>query len=291
MVYHWLGFRPGAEGRHQHGKEGLTRMDFGARRAVSLAGIILPFLYLVGTVRADESGLRVDYDPPQLSVEARAESLGAVLRAIGAKVGFSVVETAPSSKVVTLSIRNASLDDVLRQLLRAKNHAMIYRVVGSPSAESGPIDRIVLFGDSVTATAAVAPPGGSSRDPRQAQDHGDAGAKTVLLAGPTSPQSWPESTPFLNPAPVDTSDPAAPPISVGEMLQAHAMAAAQGGQLAGTGANLPAPPQPASSTPPANLDAALAETTRRAQQALGTLIDGLATATRSLQQSLPAGRK
>ena len=96
-----------------------------------------------------EPGLRVDYDPPQLSVEAREVSLGAVLRAIGAKVGFSVVETVPSSRVVTLSIRNASLDDVLRQLLRAKNHTMLYRVVERPSAESGTIDRIVLFGDSV----------------------------------------------------------------------------------------------------------------------------------------------
>lgn len=266
-------------------------MDLGARRAALLAGIILPFLYLVGTVRADESGLRVDYDPPQLSVEAREVGLGAVLRAIGAKVGFSVVETAPSSRVVTLSIRNASLDDVLRQLLRAKNHTMIYQVVRPPSAESGTIDRIVLFGDSITATAAAAPPGGSSRDPRQAQDHGDAGAKTVPLELPTSPQSWPESTPFLNPAPVNTGDPAAPPISVGEMLRAHASAAAQGGQLASNGVNSPAPPLPASWTPPANVDAALAETTRRAQQALGTLIDGLAAATRSLHQSLPTGRQ
>ena len=265
-------------------------MDLGARRAVSLAGIILVFLYLVGTVRADEAGLRVDYDPPQLSVEAREVSLGAVLRAIGAKVGFSVVEPVPSSRVLTLSIRNASLGDVLRQLLRAKNHTMIYRVGGLPSAESGTIDRIVLFGDSVTATAAATLPGGPSRDPRQAQDHGDAGARTVPLALPTSPQSWPESTPFLHPAPVDTGDPAAPPISVGEMLRAHAVAAVQGGQLAGNGANSPAPPSPASSTPPANLDQALAETTRRAQQALGALIDGLATATRSLQQSLPTGR-
>jgi len=266
-------------------------MDLGARRAASLAGIILPFLYLVGTVCADESALRVDYDPPQLSVEARAESLGAVLRAIGAKVGFSVVETVPSSRVVTLSIRSASLDDVLRQLLRARNHTMIYRVGERPSAESGTVDRILLFGDSATVTAAATLPGGSSRDPRQAQDHGTAGAKTVLLALPTSPQSWPESTPFLNPAPVDTGDPAAPPISVGEILRAHAIVAAQGGQLAGNGANFPATPPPASSTPPANLDAALAETTRRAQQALGTLVDGLATATRSPQQSLPTGRK
>jgi hypothetical protein len=264
-------------------------MDFVARRAVSLAGIILAFLYLVGTVRADESGLLVEYNPPELSVEAREVSLGAVLRAIGAKVGFSVVETVPSSRVVTLSIRNASLDDVLKQLLRAKNHTVIYRVAGPPSAESGPIDRIVLFGDSVASTAAAAPPGGSSRDPRQAQDHGDAGAKTVPLALLTSSQSWPESTPFVNPALVNTGDPAAPPISVGEMLQTHAMAAAQSGQLAGTGVKFPATPQLASSPPPANLDAALAETTRRAQQALGALIDGLASATRALQQSLPTG--
>ncbi len=264
-------------------------MDLGARRAASLAGIVLAFLYLVGAARADESRLRVDYDPPQLSVEAREVSLGAVLRAIGAKVGFSVVETAPSSRAVTLSIRNASLDDVLRQLLRAENHTVIYQVGGPPSAETGTIDRIVLFGDSVTATAAATPPGSFSWDPRQARDHGDAGVRTVPLALPTSPQSWPESTPFLNPSMVDTGDPAAPPISVGEILQAHAMAAAQGGQLAGIGANVPAPPLPPSSTPPANLDATLAETTRRAQQALGTLIDGLAVATRTLQQSLPTG--
>ena len=35
----------------------------------------------------------------------------------------------------------------------------------------------------------------------------------------------------------------------------------------------------------------LAETTRRARQALGALIDGLATATRSLHESLSAGGK
>lgn len=266
-------------------------MNLGACRAALLAGIILAFLCLVGTVRADESGLRVDYDPPQLSVEAREVSLGAVLRAIGAKAGFSVVETVPSSKVATLSIRSASIDDVLRQLLRAKNHTMIYRVARPPSVESGAIDRIVLFGDSTSSTAAAAPPGGSARDPRQAQDHDDAGAKTVLAALSASLQSWPESTPFLNPPPAYTGEPAAPPSSVGGMLRAHAVAAVQAGPSAGNEATFLATPLPASSTPQANPDAALAEATRRAQQALGALIDGLAATTRSLQQSLPTGRK
>jgi len=86
-------------------------MDLGARRIASLAGVVLALQCLVGIARAEglESGLRVEYDPPKLSVNAREVSLGAVLRAIGAKVGFSVVETAPASKLVTLSIRNASL--------------------------------------------------------------------------------------------------------------------------------------------------------------------------------------
>ncbi len=289
-VYDRFGTWPGAEKRRQHGKEGFTRMDLGTRCAVSLAGIVLTCLSLIGSAHADESGLRVDYDPPLLSVEAREVSLVAVLRAIGAEVGFSVVETAPSSRVVTLSIRNASLDDILRQLLRAKNHTMIYRVVGRSSVEFGPIDRIVLFGDSVAVPSAAVPTGDSSRDPRKAPDHGDAGARTVPLALLTSPQSWPASTAFLNSAPVETGDTAAPPMSVGEMLQTHAMATAQGAQPAGNGASVLTPP-PASSTPPANLDVALAEATRRAQQSLGALIDGLATATRSMQQSLPTGRK
>lgn len=170
---------------------------------------------------------------------------------------------------------------------------MIYRVAEGSIAESGPIDKIVLFGDSATATAAVTPPEGSSQEPRQQQDQGDAGAKAVTLAQPASPQPWPESMPVLNLPTVDTGDPAAPSMSIGEMLRAHAMAGVQGGQLAGTGASFPAPAasQPASSPPPAPVDATLAETTRRAQQSLGALIDGLAAATRSLQQSLPTGRQ
>lgn len=269
-------------------------MDCGSRRAAALAGVILAFLALVGTVRADElkPGLRVDYDPPQLSVEAREVELGAVLGAIGAKVGFSVVELTPASRVVTLSIRNASVDEVLRPLLRAENHTVLYRPGGGPSMKSGAIDRIVLLGAASPATAI--PGEGRAPDAGQAPGGGDASPATASLwpAPVASSQSWPDSSSLLNPAPVDASDPAVSPVSVGDLLKAHAMAAAQAAQAStDQGAPAPVTSLPAPSTPPATLSAALAATTRRAQQALGALIDGLATATRSLQQSQPAGGK
>ena len=90
-----------------------------------------------------ESRLRVDYDGSRLSVEAHQVSLVAVLREIGAKVGFTVVETAPSSVTVTFSDREAALDDVLRQLLRAENHTVFYRAgTGRTSQVREAIDRI-----------------------------------------------------------------------------------------------------------------------------------------------------
>jgi len=268
--------------------------DRGTRRVASLCGVVLAFLCLVGTVRANEiePGLKVDYDPPHLSVEAREAGLGAVLRAIGAKVGFRVIESVASSRVVTLSIQNASVDDVLRQLLRAENHTVLYRAGGGPSAESGTIDRIVLLGDPSPATAAAIPAEGRAPDPGQGPGHRDASVATASLrpSPVLSAQSWPVSMPLLDPAPMDASDPEVPPVTVGDILKAHAMAAAQAVPVSTDQGDLAAgTPFPAASMPP--LSDALAETTRRAQQALGALIDGLATATRSLQQSQSAGGK
>lgn len=267
-------------------------MNLGARRLALLAGVVLGVLCMAGIVRAEqvEPGLGVEYDPPQLSVEARDVRLVAVLRAIGARVGFSVVDVGPSSKLVTLSVRNASLDDVLRRLLRAENHTVLYRMRGALSAEPDAIDRIVLLGGPSLATAAATPAeGGLAPDP----GHRDASAATASLrpALLTSPPSWPESMPLLNPAPVDASDPAVPPVTVGDILKAHAMAAAREAQASTDQEALAAPETALPAMPPANLSAALAETTRRAQQALGALIDGLATATRSMQQSPSSGGK
>jgi len=267
-------------------------MELGARRVAALVAGVLVLLYLVGAVRADEletepadePKLVVDYDPPRLSVEAHEVGLAAVLTAIGAKVGFIVVESAPTSTVVTLSIKNASLDDVLRQLLRAENHTVLYRAGGGMSAEPGAIDRIVLLGDLGEATAAATPAEGPAQErPHPAQDHRDAHPET---ASPSPPPPSPES-PSLLPdgarAPADSGEPATLPLTLADILKAHSMADAQAArEVTGEGAASPA-------VTPANLEAALAEATRRAQQGLGALIDGLTSATRAVRQPLSEG--
>ncbi|PYO55029.1 MAG: hypothetical protein DMD83_21160 [Candidatus Rokuibacteriota bacterium] len=272
-------------------------MDLGARRIAALVASVLVLVYLMGAVRAeeietepvDEPKLMVDYDPPQLSVEAHEVGLAAVLTAIGAKVGFIVVESAPSSTVVTLSIQNASLDDVLRQLLRAENHTVLYRAGKGMSAQSGAIDRIVLLGDPGATTTAATPAEGPAQErPRPAQDHRDAHPEAASPSPepPTSPPRSAESAPLVpdgDPAPADSNEPGTLPLTVADILKVHSMAAAQAGrQVTREGAASPA-------VAPANLEAALAEAARRAQQGLGALLDGLATATRSLPQPRSEG--
>jgi hypothetical protein len=92
---------------------------------------------------SDEPELRVEYDPPHVSVAATEVGLGELLRLIGAKVGFSVAEGRAALRLVTVSIAHASLDDVLRQLLRAENHTILYRQ-GADAVVM--VDRIVLLG-------------------------------------------------------------------------------------------------------------------------------------------------
>src|SRR5436309_8965579 len=141
------------------------RMIFAARRLVWIGGTVLGILCIAGLARAGEgeSALQVEYNPPWVSVEARGVNLSSVLTEIGAKAGFGVVVASPSSTMITLSIRDASLDDVLRQLLRGESHTVTYR------AGSNAIDRIVLLGDPGTATAATTP---SQPPPVQAQPSG-----------------------------------------------------------------------------------------------------------------------
>jgi hypothetical protein len=92
---------------------------------------------------SDEPGVRVEYDPPLVSVAATEVGLGELLRLIGAKVGFSVAEGRAALRVITVSIASASLDDVLRQLLRAENHTILYRQGADAMVM---VDRIVLLG-------------------------------------------------------------------------------------------------------------------------------------------------
>src|SRR5262245_46323752 len=104
----------------------MTRSRRAALAGVPLVGalVVLAYLAPAGFAQARDAGprLKVDYVASRLSVDAHDVTLAQVLREIGAKVGFTVVDNRASSALVTVSMQDASVDEVLRQLLRAENH-------------------------------------------------------------------------------------------------------------------------------------------------------------------------
>ena len=95
------------------------------------AAAILVFLCMVlpGLASAAErkSDLRVTYSPPRLSVEARGVKLRDVLREVSLKVGFDLTDYGIPDKDLTVSIEEATVEEVLRQLLRNENYGVVYR--------------------------------------------------------------------------------------------------------------------------------------------------------------------
>jgi len=149
---------------------------------------------------ADEPGVRVEYDPPHVSVAASEVGLGELLRVIGAKVGFSVAEGRAALRLVTVFIARASLDDVLRQLLRAENHTILYRQEADAMVM---VDRIVLLGAPAEGVSAA------ETGPRPGREASAVGSG----AGPMSSGEGESATTGERPASVG-----------GDMLQSHALA-------------------------------------------------------------------
>ena len=148
---------------------------------------------------SDEAGVRVEYEPPHVSVAATEVGLGELLRLIGAKVGFSVAEGRAGLRLVTVSIASASLDDVLRQLLRAENHTILYRLGADAMVM---VDRIVLLGGRAEGVSGV------DTEPRPSQEAPALASSAV----PMSPGVGESATTGERQA------------SVGDMLQSHAVA-------------------------------------------------------------------
>jgi len=201
--------------------------------------------------------LQVEYQASRLSVTAEDVSLPEVLRAIGAKVGFTVADAGGSSQPVTVSVEDASVDDVLRQLLRTQNHTILYR----ESASAEVVDRIVLLGlpgQGGSPVVASAPP---------------------ASAGPRPPAVGSGGAPAVPPAAGDGTAAEGDQSTVGNMLRSHA--------VAGTPPQvIPEPAEEQPAAPPATpgaLQESLAIATRRAQEGLSSLVEGLERATQALQ--------
>lgn len=217
---------------------------------------------------ADEPRVRVEYDPPHVSVAAREVGLGELLGLIGAKVGFTVAEGRAASRPVTVSIASASVDDVLRQLLRAENHTILYRQGADAMVV---VDRIVLLGAPAEGVS-VADTG-----PRPSQE---APAVASSASGIGAPQTAAAGAVPMSPRAGESAATDEQPVSVGDMLKSHALA------------GLPSQPavvaEPAAPSMPPSLEESLAITTQRAQPGLTSLVEGRERATRSLQQPAPA---
>jgi hypothetical protein len=201
--------------------------------------------------------LHVEYRASRLSVTAADVSLPEVLRAVGAQVGFTVSDAGGVSQPVTVSVQDASVDDVLRQLLRTQNHTILYRA----SASVEVVDRIVLLGlpgQGGSPVVASAPPASAASRPPAAVS---GGAPTPASAAGDG-------------APADADQP-----TVGNMLRSHAVAGAPP-EISPQPAEQSAAPPPA---PSGSLQESLGIATRRAQEGLSSLVEGLERATQALQ--------
>jgi hypothetical protein len=244
---------------------------------------------VVASPVAGAGRLDVDYRPPRLSVEADGQTLTQILGAIGAKVGFTVVDNGAPSEPMTVSIHDASVEDALRQLLRGTNHSLLYLNETTPGA--APIDKIVLLGTPGVAQPTPTPPDrpqvptvpgpASSGASASNQPAARQTSETSAVVAPPAPQWNPLMSWDPGPNAEAANDPDAS--SVGDLLRLHAQSAAQAVTAPG---GVPVPAAPAG-----NLEASLAETTRRAQQDLAALVKGLAAATRALQDSLVTAPK
>jgi hypothetical protein len=254
-------------------------------RAAAIAAAWLASAIGVTGAAETREGITVVYRAPLVSVEARDARLDAVLAAVGEKAGFTVVQSGGVSRPVTISIQDATVDDVLRLLLRSENHTLLYRAQqGQPR---GVLDEVVLLGAAPGASPAAPAP-------RPAASGGGAGP---AVAAPLAPRpAAPEALSALPPELAETDEP-----TLSDVLRSHASAslrATEAARAAGLAADAPAAERRptagrggAIELSPEAQDA-LAATTRQAQQSLKALVDGLEAATQSLQQqSAPPQRR
>jgi hypothetical protein len=226
--------------------------------------------------------LQVIYQPPRLSVEARGVNLRRVLEEIGTKVGFNVMQYGVSDKPLTVSIQDASLDEVLSEILRGENFAFIY------GSDVKRIEKVILLSSAATAPAIAANQQPMAMRPQETVSR---------QAGLTYHSSFSQPA---NLAEQKRGDRAEAQATVQDIMRLHALSGLMdpaGGLSEPTnmaqafprqaGASFPAGRM--TNPPPQNVQETLAATTRLAQQNLQALVEGLATASSSLFQSLPSG--
>ena len=271
---------PNQTSRHPeffHTFRGIKGDFVGKKTAVT----ILVFLWMVlprwGLAAERKSDLRVTYSPPRISVEARGVKLREVLRDISSKVGFDLTDHGIPDKDLTVSIEEATVEEVLRQLLRGENYGVVYR------EKDRTISKVLLLSSPAYAQAA---PMSDSQQTRAEASRSQEGL-TVFSAAPTHQPARPEQK-------WENRAESAPRVE--DILRVHAISGLAGLDTFPQSLT-PIVPQPLGNSTPAFLPTGaasfptrslgdmtdnLAMTTRLAQQNLKNLVEGLGTATHSL---------
>jgi hypothetical protein len=246
--------------------------------AVTVASVLGLGVAFPGAAAERKTELSVIYDAPRLSVEARGVSLQRVLGEIGQKLGFVVVDYGGSDRLITFSLQDASAAEVLEQLLRGENYAVVYE------GQRKEIAKVLLLTSAMQAST-------ENRQTEKGYERIVQSQGGLTYHSSVSPPSL-----FVE---QKRADKAEPEVRVGDIMRAHALSGMIDpmGSLSGT-ANVAQPfGSPAGSVfstgamstnpPRQDIHESLAVTTRLAQQNLKALVDGLATASNSLFQSLP----
>jgi hypothetical protein len=240
-------------------------------------------------------GVRLSIEPARVWVEGRGVRVSEALAALGARAGFTVSGLGASPVVEHLSVEGETVADVVRQLLRHEDHAVVYREEAtSPSRH---IDTIVLLGRRAPVAPNAESPAGRSGDVRSLDAHGIA--ERPAAAGSLRPSAASEIDGMSDRAPAASR--VGSPLDV--LLRAHALpgslpepaedqygAPATPVPVHGTRPAEPPPGGGELTRPGADQQEALAAATRAAQENLRSLIDSLEAASRSMLQPLPPSR-
>lgn len=249
--------------------------------AVIVASVVGLGVALPGSTAELKTELSVIYEAPRLFVKARGVSLQRVLGEIGKKLGFVVVDYGGADRLITFSLQDASAEEVLGQLLRGENYAVIYE------EQRKEIAKVLLLTSSMQAST-----GSGNLQPT------DNRQERIVQSQAGFTYHSPVSQPSLF-GEKRRADKTEAEVRVEDFMRAHALSGLSDpmGSLSGP-ADVAQPfGSPAgnsfstgamsTSSPPQDIHEALAMTTRLAQQNLKALVHGLPTASSSLFQSLP----
>jgi len=228
---------------------------------------------------AEERMLSVVSSPAGLTVAAHGVGVEEVLREIGKQMGFAVTAKEAARPTVNVSIKNAAPEEVLQQILRGENYALVYRhAKGKLAQENGGIAEVLLLSPSgAVAANPAAESGRLEQERRQAPFQSQTAVTGPSGATQTARGFAQEEWTRLR----ERADAVARggPVTLSDLLEDQALQ----GMLARSETDAASDSEQSSEQKSGQEPSAL--TIQRVQRNLAVLVEGVTTATNSLFNS------